>query len=61
VLAPRSSDPDLARVAAAWPALPAPIRAAVLALVAAATPALAQDAAGGAEAAAGPTRTTEGA
>jgi hypothetical protein len=28
-----SIDPDLARVNAAWPALPAPIRAAILALV----------------------------
>jgi hypothetical protein len=40
-LAPRQeialrADPDLARVAAAWPDLPGPIKAAVLALVQAA-------------------------
>jgi hypothetical protein len=33
------ADPDLARVVAAWPELPAPLKAAVLALIATATPA----------------------
>jgi hypothetical protein len=32
------ADPDLARVVAAWPSLPEPIKAAVLALVRAALP-----------------------
>jgi hypothetical protein len=33
-----SPDPDLARVVAAWPELPAPIKAAVLALIGAGVP-----------------------
>ena len=39
-----AADRDLARVVAAWPILPAPIKAAVLALLAAAPPGPAPDA-----------------
>jgi hypothetical protein len=44
VLAPGPEDPELARVALAWPALPPHVRQTILTLVAAAAPGLASDA-----------------
>jgi hypothetical protein len=59
VLAPGVEDTGLARVVKAWPHLPAPLRAAMLALVAAAAPGVAQEPRGGVEAANAPPPTTE--
>ncbi|HEY7154486.1 MAG TPA: hypothetical protein VH575_11050 [Gemmataceae bacterium] len=43
VLAPGTPAPDLARVVSSWPTLPEPIRRAVLALLDAAAPGIAQN------------------
>jgi hypothetical protein len=50
VLAPAPQDPELARVVAAWPALPAHVRQTIATLIAAAAPGFAPDATAAAEA-----------